>query len=247
MNNDLVKELFEALEPYLQKLNLNGFEGILLVEASDPKMNACVIGKRIEISAAYYSRMEALIDAGNMTACSDLANTVHHEFCHIDVDNRIPYHMQHLNDAEVFPKGIAMRVIREFLACSLSHETMSIDLLKQQISTGIQAINELSSKRDIRSYCDIICDLAYLIGDCIHKPCGYFHIMCSCIEDEVVKELALDLESALSNLQKRLPIEKDSDIEQVCQIIRTSWNLFSKPQTNGRGGYWKLTRKGIVS
>ena len=228
MDNDFAKDLLETLRPYLKGLDLSGFKKMSCVQEPNSKMNAGVIGKQIEINREYFERMKAQIQSGDVIACSNLVNTLHHEFCHIDVDNRMPCLTQVLEEKDIFPKGIAMRVIREFLACTLSSNSMTVDYLKQRQAEGTQEINMLSKDRDIKTYCDIVCDLAYLIGECCRKPFGYFHRLCDYIEDDVVRELAVSLKSVLCDLEEKLPIESDTDFEPVCQLIRTGWIQFQE-------------------
>ena len=230
MDNDFAKDLLETLQPYLKGLDLSGFKKMSYVQEPNSKINARVVGKQIEIDREYFERMKAQIQSGDVIACSNLVNTLHHEFCHIDVDNRMPYLTQVLAEKDIFPKGIAMRVIREFLACMLSSDSMTVDYLKQRQAEGTQEINMLSKNRDIKAYIDNVCDLAYLIGDCFGKPFGYFYTLCNSIEDDSVRELASSLKSVLYALKDKLPIESDSDFEPVCQVIRAGWIRFKESE-----------------
>lgn len=230
MDNDFAIDLMEVLLPYLKGLDLSGFKKMSYVNEPNSKMNARVIGKQVEINREYLERMKTQIESGDVIACSNLVNTLHHEFCHIDIDNRMPCLTQELEEKDIFPKGIALRVIREFLACMLSSDSMTVDYLKQLLLEGTQEINMLSKNRDIKAYIDIVCDLAYLIGDCFGKPFGYFYTLCNSIEDDSVRELASSLKSVLYALEDNLPIESDLEFDPVCHVIRTGWIRFKESE-----------------
>ena len=163
--DDLAEELLTDLRPYIKKLNLKGFSGICVIDLPEANFDSRVANGRVEFNRRYFLEKATHALQGDTIAYSNLLNTFHHELCHIDIDNRIPFLSRPLSDEEVFPRGIAFRFTREYLACLGSVETMSTTNLKEQISNGTQEINALSKKRDIKNYSNIVCDLSYLLGN----------------------------------------------------------------------------------
>lgn len=217
------KELMANLKPHLSKLNLKGYSGLSFETLPDDKAAARVVDGRVEINSRYFFQKAPLAMQGDLVVYSELLNTFHHEFCHIDIDNRMTFLVRELKDDEVFPLGIAFRFTREFLACLGSIETMSAECLKETITKGTTEINNLSGVRDIRNYCDIVCDLAYLVGNCIHAPCGYFVSMCEAIEDQLIVRLARQFLSIMSGIEDKLPLETEADLFPLRDAIGAGW------------------------
>lgn len=241
------KELMADLKPHLLKLDLKGFAGMALVDMSNTSAIARVVDGRVEINRQYFSEKAALAMNGDTVAYSELLNTVHHELCHIDIENRMPILICELAKEEIFPLGIAFRFTREFLACLGSIETLSVESLKNVIVHGTQEINRLSSKRDITDYCDIVCDLAYLVGDCIHAPCGYFASMCDAIEDDMLVRLARQFLSIMSDIEDRLPIKAERDLFPLRDAIFFGWLQYKNPSDiKENAEYRDLLMKSLV-
>lgn len=228
--DDFAYRLRKDLALYLSDLDLTGFSGIAIVDLPDNRMSARVIDRRIEFNRQYFSDQVTRAMQGDAVAYSDLLNTFHHEFCHIDIDNRMPFLVRELTDDEVFPLGIAFRFTREFLACSCSEGSMSVECLKDQITRGTQDINFRLGNRDIKNYCEIVCDLAYLIGQCIHKPYGYFATMCDDLEDELFVALSRQFMRIMSSLEDKLPLESEDSLSPLCDAITLGWSCFKNQE-----------------
>ncbi len=226
--DDLAERLLTDLRPYIQKLSLKGFSGMCVIDLPEAKFNARVVNGRVELNRRYFLEKAKLALQGDSVAYSDLLNTFHHELCHIDIDNRMPFLSRPLSDEEVFPRGIAFRFTREYLACSGSVKTMSAASLKEQISNGAQEIKALSEKRDIKNYSDVVCDLSYLVGNCSHAPCGYFVSMCNAIDDEILVALARHFLDTMTDFENHLPFVTEEDISPLCDAIMVGWRHFNK-------------------
>ena len=113
-----VRKINEDLKPYLAGMNLSGFQGIYIANLSNPWGVACVSEGKIIIHRGYCMEKVLRIQQGDIVAYSDLLNTLHHEYCHIDIDNRMPFLHGDLSNEEVFPKGHSKRFLREFCACA---------------------------------------------------------------------------------------------------------------------------------
>ena len=226
--DDLAERLLTDLRPYIQKLNLERFSGMSVIDLSEAKFNARVVNGRVEFNRCYFLEKAKLALQGDSVAYSDLLNTFHHELCHIDIDNRMPFLSRTLSDKEIFPRGLAFRFTREYLACSGSIETMSSTSLKEQITSGTQEINALSKRCDIKNYSDVVCDLSYLIGNCSHAPCGYFLSMCNAIDDKMLAALACRLLNVMKDFEKHLPFVTEEHISPLCDAIMLGWRHFNK-------------------
>ena len=226
--DELTGALLADLRPYIRKMSLQDFQDIAFVDEPGGGFSARVVDGRVEFNRRYFAEKFELVSQGDMAAYSDLLNTLHHELCHVDVDCKMPFLTRHLSDNEIFPLGIAFRFTREFLACLGSKETMTADILRAQNIGGVQEINALSKKRDLKSYCKIVCNLAYLVGDCIHAPCDYFTSACNAMEDERIAMLARHFLSIMSELEKKLPLEKEEQLSSLCDAIRIGWQYYSR-------------------
>lgn len=224
--DDLAETLLTDLHFHIQKLNLEGFSGIRVIDLPDVKFNARVVNSSVEFNRCYFLEKVTLASQGDLVAYSDLLNTFHHELCHIDINNRISFLNRSLNDEEIFPLGIAFRFTREYLACSGSIETMSVTSLKEQIINVTREINILAENRDIKNYSDIVCNLSYLVGNCSHSPCGYFVSMCNAIDDKILVTLAQRLLNTMMDFEKHLPLVTENHISPLCDTIIAGWKHF---------------------
>lgn len=224
----LSETLLADLHFHIQKLNLDGFSGISIIDSPDEKFNARIINGSVEFNRCYFLEKTTLVLQGDSIAYSDLLNTLHHELCHIDINNRISFLNRPLKNEEIFPLGIAFRFTREYLACSGSIETMSARSLKDQIFNGAREINVLAEKRDVKNYSDIVCNLSYLIGNCSRAPYGYFVSMCNAIDDKILVTLAHRLLNTMMDFEKHLPLVTENHLSPLCDTIIAGWKHFKE-------------------
>lgn len=224
----ILDRIFGLLKPHIKSLNLSGFSGVKIVDDdANIQMSAGIANGVLKIQRGYLEGILTKIRQGDSIAFFDLLNTFHHELCHIDVNNKMPFLSEPLSNEQVWPNALIIRFVREYFACSGSATTMNLGYLENRIVGGVQEINSLCQQKTRKNFCKIICNLAYLLGDCVFQPCGYFHKVHTSIKNDVIVTMTKQLFSAITEIGKEYPLNSFDNFAPLGCIIQSNWEKFS--------------------
>lgn len=80
-----------------------------------------------------------------------------------------------------------------------------------------QEINRLSESKSFRNYCEIVCNLSCVLGDCRHKPPGYYRNFLNGLSEKHIGNLAENPFQAM--LELKYLLKNITDTYQVKNII----------------------------